>query len=93
MRLYHWTFQEKLPSIFANGLRDSEFDAENGMERGVWFSEDKDGWNDPTRDALVAIDVPDDKLRAEWRSKINPVEWQIPSRFLRKLGIEPLRLI
>lgn len=92
MLLYHRTTAERAQSILTEGFRDSRFDAEDGMERGIWFSEDPQEWalGSP---ALLVIEMPDELLCPTWRSKLYPIEWQIPSRCLRELAIETFRVL
>jgi hypothetical protein len=87
MLLYKRTTAKSAPGILAEGLSNSIYNSEPEMERGVWFSEDPDDWA-PGNPALFAIDVPEDRVSEIWRSKYNPVEWQIPSRYIRDLQIE-----
>jgi hypothetical protein len=89
--LFHRTTEAAAPSILAEGFRDTHFVAEEGMERGVWFSEDPREWA-LGAPVLLAVQIPDDQLRQEWRSTLYPIEWQIPSRNLRELGVEVLRI-
>jgi len=71
----------------ANGFKDSGYNSEPGMELGTWFCTDPEVWT-AGNPALLAIDVPDDRLCAEWQSALNTAEWQIPCRYLRDLPIE-----
>lgn len=87
MRLYKRTTVESVRSILAEGFRDSSYNSEPEMERGTWFSEDPNDWA-PGNPTLLAIDVPEDRVCESWRSKCNPVEWQIPSRHISDLPIE-----
>ena len=92
MRLYHRTTAHAAVLIVRDGFRDCHFDAEEDMERGVWFSQDPDEWA-LASPALLAIDVPDEQLRPEWQSKQYPIEWQIPSSRLSELRIAVMRLL
>ena len=93
MRLYHRTRFELVPSIQREGFRDSAFDAEEGMERGVWFCENPCAWVMANANlALLALDVPDESPRPDWRSKQVANEWQIPSRYLTDLPIYVLSI-
>ena len=91
VRLYHRTLVDRADSILVEGWSDTAYDAEPGMERGVWFCENLDTWA-VANPALLAIDVPEDRLRPEWRSAVNPAEWLIPSRCLRELSVDVVRL-
>ena len=57
------------------------------MEPGTWFRTDPDEWT-AGNPAILAIDVPEDRVNAEWRSTLDPADWQIPSRHIRDLPIE-----
>jgi hypothetical protein len=87
VRLYHRTRSESVPDILAQGFRDSTYNSEPEMERGTWFRTDPDEWT-AGNPAILAIDLPEDRMSEKWRSKLDPADRQIPSRHIRDLPIE-----
>lgn len=87
VRLYHRTRSESVPEILAGGFRDSAYNSEPEMERGVWFRTDPHEWVAGNA-AVLAIDLSEDRVCENWRSALDPAEWQIPSRYIQDLPIE-----
>ena len=88
MILHHWTLEDRCRSIAQDGWRATSYVAEEGMELGVWFCDQPDEWS-IGNEVRLTIDFPDDQLRDDWRSKLEPDKWQIPT--LHLVGI-PLRI-
>jgi hypothetical protein len=87
VRLYHRTRPESVPDILAHGFQDSTYNSEPDMERGTWFRTDPEVWA-TGNPAILAINMPNDRICTKWQSALEPADWQIPSRYIRDLPIE-----
>jgi hypothetical protein len=71
----------------ADGFRDGSYNSEPEMELGTWLRTDPGEWT-AGNPAILAIDLPEDRVSEQWRSALDPADWQIPSRHIRDLPIE-----